>query len=1269
MSDCKKIKEEIPCKDREDCLWNKSKKCQQKPTRETKKVKHSSSSPVSETSTRSHERSLSMLSEEKISSKSSSSLASVSVDTNRKSKSNSVVESTPGNECILVLRESSITTDIITETPDQERMRILEEQYEKCKKDCDEINKIMKQLKDISTHNTIKGITLDHKKKLIDLLIERVLDPSPDWKQKIDTLINIPTGLTGDNILRGGDYFEALFQLAIAIGVLQQFKGKFVRFYDIHKYKHKKAYPNYLYDKSIKNSGGGEQGISDISFEVSDNILFDGTQINTSYECGLPPPIEVKSSNPFYFISVKGYKREKSIKNDYDIPILDQQLDEFPEILHKHIIVCVRNKAQFEENLKRSKIDFIKHSIHYIIGYDEVIEAFTQFRLTFFRRIKCITPETIDQEVRKIFPKDVIHKQPLQMYFHQELVVRSVEKRIEEMSNSIEEKPHFMCIGVLPRGGKSFIAGGIINSHKIIKNKQRGYNVLFMTSAVNETRGQFKTDLIEKFSDFDDFQFVDVVKENVDDPSKPNKFYFISRQLSSMELKNEEDQEDGAENILKGMFNTLKSKLGHIPEIDIIFFDEAHVGITSTTIRRNFQDAFEMFPVPVILMTATYKKPAVFLDSNKDLFVWDLQDIKDMKGLPVLKLDGFVKKNPDILERYPDIAQSILEERIGLGESLESIAKPYLQFPTPNFISLTFSPDTITYLKDINVGYKFTKAFELVSDTSLLLDYTQYIRWGSLLRHREDALRIRQFLTPEQDLENPDESAVPFLQDGQRKYRALNQIFAIAQKNGSRPMAGRPFSILMFLPFNFEGGSPIGELCRVWASFMLESKYWRENFVFLTLSVYNNKDYKKEPKITLESAVRKGLCHREDFKEDLKDIIIKVEKEALKQGKGLVILSGDVAKMGISLKCVDVVFMMSSSPDADDIIQKMYRALTDDPPYKKDGFIVDLDLKRVITAMFDYDEQKDKMRVKNPVLLDDGERVSKILELCNWGQDTFIEEHTEMDFNTIMDKIKERVSSDLKHKLITRTYFDLEKNQIESIRRDDKIYSEMITILQFTSGKKKPIEKSKPKPEVLGKRGEMIPDIPPEVQASIEDAESVIPPVGPQIEPIFVLSDQEIEQKMFRIIKTFVNALVIKSTESWSGSLNLIALLDKYKKDKTLIEDSVSIHSCNCTSFDDCLKEHDNLYETVFCELSSFAMFKASPQSKLYSYNRDTHNKILDILERIFEKTEFLLEWNHYIQDLLRTVKSAKRFGGRKTIKKYRQYIKTNATRRLIAKI
>ena len=156
------------------------------------------------------------------------------------------------------------------------------------------------------------------------------------------------------------------------------------------------------------------------------------------------------------------------------------------------------------------------------------------------------------------------------------------------------------------------------------------------------------------------------------------------------------------------------------------------------------------------------------------------------------------------------------------------------------------------------------------------------------------------------------------------------------------------------------GKTKIGELCRVWASFMLESKYWRENFVFLTLSTFNNKKYKKDPKITIQLAVEKGLCHREDHPLDLKELIIEVEKEALRKGKGLVILSGDVAKMGISLKCVDVVFLMSNNKEADDIIQKMYRALTEST-FKKNGYIIDMNYFRTITSVIEY--QKEKMKL------------------------------------------------------------------------------------------------------------------------------------------------------------------------------------------------------------------------------------------------------------------------------------------------------------------
>ena len=140
---------------------------------------------------------------------------------------------------------------------DKERLINLTQKLEKCKEECEQIKKEKKDLDDFLIKKTIDGVTLSTDKKLIDLLKERILDFSPKWRENLDTLINRPTSLKDDTkkYLRGGDYFEALFQLAIATGILPEFKNKFVRFYDIDKnYTAMELKHNYLYNKSIKKN-------------------------------------------------------------------------------------------------------------------------------------------------------------------------------------------------------------------------------------------------------------------------------------------------------------------------------------------------------------------------------------------------------------------------------------------------------------------------------------------------------------------------------------------------------------------------------------------------------------------------------------------------------------------------------------------------------------------------------------------------------------------------------------------------------------------------------------------------------------------------------------------------------------------------------------------------------------------------------------------------------------------------------------------------------
>ena len=63
----------------------------------------------------------------------------------------------------------------------------------------------------------------------------------------------------------------------------------------------------------------------------------------------------------------------------------------------------------------------------------------------------------------------------------------------------------------------------------------------------------------------------------------------------------------------------------------------------------------------------------------------------------------------------------------------------------------------------------------------------------------------------------------------------------------------------------------------------------------------------------ISDCVKSGMCLREKIEEkDLKAKIINIERESLKQGKGLLILTGKVAQMGISLPCADVAFLLDS---------------------------------------------------------------------------------------------------------------------------------------------------------------------------------------------------------------------------------------------------------------------------------------------------------------------------------------------------------------------
>jgi hypothetical protein len=105
--------------------------------------------------------------------------------------------------------------------------------------------------------------------------------------------------------------------------------------------------------------------------------------------------------------------------------------------------------------------------------------------------------------------------------------------------------------------------------------------------------------------------------------------------------------------------------------------------------------------------------------------------------------------------------------------------------------------------------------------------------------------------------------------------------------------------------------------------------------------------------------------------------------------------------------------------------------------------------------------------------------------------------------------------------------------------------------------------------------------------------------------------------------------------------MNLAKLLYKYNINK---QQSTWPVECKCSSNEDCKAEHTNLYEVAVCELEVYA------RDSNGKYREDIHKDIMNLIDKIFENSTLIIEWNLYIENLLKEFNDAKpvKGGGKK---------------------
>jgi hypothetical protein len=100
-----------------------------------------------------------------------------------------------------------------------------------------------------------------------------------------------------------------------------------------------------------------------------------------------------------------------------------------------------------------------------------------------------------------------------------------------------------------------------------------------------------------------------------------------------------------------------------------------------------------------------------------------------------------------------------------------------------------------------------------------------------------------------------------------------------------------------------------------------------------------------------------------DLPKDIKDEINKKEIEAKTKGKrGLILLAGNMLSLGITLNLCDLVILLNNTLSSDKVLQQMYRCMTEGTN-KKIGFVVDLNISRVLNTCINYTVYKNEKSI------------------------------------------------------------------------------------------------------------------------------------------------------------------------------------------------------------------------------------------------------------------------------------------------------------------
>lgn len=909
--------------------------------------------------------------------------------------------------------------------------------------------------------------------------------------------------------------FEGMWRIAFALGVVPGYenvtlyKGKIEEGLREGKVNRVDTLA-YLKTRPIGTSR--VDGASDISFSIGD--IEDPQQ-----ECITPEIQQPVKERSFGFCSSKYYQNDiKKSVDQYDVTnIISAALAGKYESNEFRVLLLTNNKDAVERmfaTAMRRYITYIVKKDDYrkgILGRDDLEAAFTRLR------DKVGINENPEVFIQKTFG-DIKPKEFLTLRFHQQLVVN---KTLQIMKDSSRTS---VLWGVVARGGKTYITGGLIRDH-------RPKIVFIIAGAYTETHTQFLDDLLDTkkngFQDFADYTIVDVKNDTIWSPvwdQTKNYIFFMSLELLKL-----------TGTVAKPRTVMRQVESGEIKP-DLVFFDEIHKGgvtdLAERAVKLIGESAFKVF------MTATYIKPFLNTEYKIDagnLITWGYEDILTAKTMT----------SPDTITYFEnkygkEICQEVLQFQNSRGITTTDIALQYQKFPEIQFLTTAFSEEfeasmTRQNILDPNTGFKMSSLFHMGKDC-MKLPFKK--RWECFSSPSTVGLFLNYMGPANVQMESlPNGSPVMTIKTPSD--HITDRIGRTSQRRNDRlknlEKEFKPHSQLWFLPQAAGGGSndkPLLSMMTCISSLIIRHPWFYKNFCIVCVSSgfgNNDEDYIYDDE--------KGFVKFTNGGNNTKKTVIDAENIARSQGRGLIIIAGRMLTLGVSLPCVNVVALLDDSSSSDLTYQKMFRALTESEG-KTVGYVVDVNPLRTLKTLYDYCtlEQEQDTSIPN-----ENKTPITAVSLTNLY---LIDE----DKMFVISENGKRLTADDIHKKLDE-YLQASRKVYKTILAEASANIQNADLVEEYSLLKDVLNRSKP--EALGIAQDLAGfDVPTGVERIVETP--VEPPVPKPSNKKSEKEEEERRRSLREMILTAMTLLAFLTTESDLGSA-----FEKYKKNEDRLQEII----------------------------------------------------------------------------------------------------------------